>query len=189
MVTRARRPSNSRGPIKLTTWLVRSRPHNSSGERLLRPSTSTSCILAHQAGMGLQGEFILQGLQANQALGLDVFRHLIGKSRGPGLGAGGILKGKGLVEPGLPHQVKGLDESQPRSPRESPRSDRWTGRCRGRHCRSARDLFQVVLPGCNPGSSALRIRLAPDCTGRWRCSHRAGNSPKALISSGDRSRG
>ncbi len=110
MATRARRPSNSRGPIKLTTWLVRSRPHHSWGERLLRPSTRTSCILAHQAGMGLPGKFILQGLQACQALRLDVFRHLIGKSRRPRLGARGIFKGEGLVESGLPHQVKGLEE-------------------------------------------------------------------------------
>ena len=43
---------------------------------------------AHQAGMGLPGKFILQGLQACQALRLDVFRHLIGKSQPPGSGGG-----------------------------------------------------------------------------------------------------
>jgi hypothetical protein len=47
-------------------------------------------LLAHQAGMGLLGKLILQGLQACQALRLDVFRHLMGKSRRPRLGAGGI---------------------------------------------------------------------------------------------------
>ena len=73
-------------------------------------------LLAHQAGMGLPGKLILQGLQACQALGLDVFRHLIGKSRRPGLGAGGIFKGEGLVESGLPHQVKGLEEVRLRFP-------------------------------------------------------------------------
>ena len=72
--------------------------------------------LPHQAGMGLPGKFILQGLQACQALRLDVFRHLIGKSRRPRLGARGIFKGEGLVESSLPHEVKGLEEVSLRFP-------------------------------------------------------------------------
>ena len=45
--------------------------------------------LAQQAGVGRQGEFILEGLQAGQALRLDCLRHLVREVRGPGFGAGG----------------------------------------------------------------------------------------------------